>query len=342
MTEEIKSQNKPERKDVVTSLANPETIKENAKALLYLACGKLDSNIKAFKNKIIINKEDLIELNDFVCEKLRNHDVTVSKTSVNFSFNQNKVTHFGVWAEFTDANFSIPDVTEDITLIWDFFVVMPSHAQPLRHTLTVKISSDLSMAKIFPILVKGDINEIDEAELRSFPIICQIDFINFILGDELISVVTKWVDGRKVALVVTGLKQKLQNFKKIIAQCIHYSIPTIFTFVLLAFLRFEYRDVSVSNQVTIGDMLYFMYWLLTSAVIILVSQKIAKFLANRSYVAISKYGEFRIFNITNGDKNKVNEIERKNSKEFRKFIFECAVAFIINLAAGVLLFILLR
>lgn len=326
--------------NITPDIGNPLLTKEQLKSFFYLAAGKLDSNIKIFKKQIIINAEDLVELNNLIQEKLKNHDIAASVASINVSFDKNKMTQFGVWQEFVDSNWKIPEVIENITMMWDFLVTLPHFTQPQRHTLTVKITADTNFATILPALLSGSITEVDTMELKHSPVVCQVDFINHLLSDELINIVERWVEGRKIISVDTKIKKWIQKNRRIFADLINYSIPLFITMASLSILH-NYSK-SIDNTLNTGVMLNFMYWQLLSIVGILGSAKMSNRLAHYTFRAISEYGDFLIFNITNGDKNKQSEINNKNKKEFRKFLFGTVGGLTIDIIASVISYLILK
>jgi len=323
------------RMDIAAKTSNPILTPEQLKSFFYLAAGKLDSNIKIFNRKIVIDENDLIELNDLIQEKLRNHDTTASVASINISFRKNKIKQFGAWGEFTKSNWKIPEVIEGITVIWDFLVKLPQYTQPQRHTLTVKITANANPAVFFSAMLSGNINEIDSVELRHSPVVCQVDFINHLLSDELLSIVDKWVESRKTSASDGKIKKWIQKHGRVFSDLISYSVPLFITVTSLSIL-YGYEKSIDGTELSVTIMMYCMYWLLLSIVSIFGFAKISNRLAHYSFRAISEYGDFLIFNITNGDKNEQAEVDRKNKKEFRKFIFGACTALLINIVSTII------
>ncbi|MBP6859034.1 MAG: hypothetical protein KBC69_00205 [Candidatus Magasanikbacteria bacterium] len=307
---------------------------EDLKSFFYLTNGKLDSNIKIFKRKVFLNVQDIIDLNDLIQEKLKNHNTVVSVASINISFNKNKMKQFGAWREFLESNWSIPEVVENITMIWDFLVKLPSYIQPQRHTLTVRISANTDFATILPALLTGKINEADTFELKSSPVVCQVDFINHLLSDELINIVDGWVSSRKIAAVESRIKKWIQEHKKWFYNFISYSIPIFISAVSLGAI-YGFRK-STGDVLNVDIMFWFMCWLLLSIVGFFGFVKISGAIAHFSYHAISEYGDFLVFNITNGDKNKQCEIDEANKNKFTKFLFGIVGSILINMVAGLI------
>lgn len=323
--------------DLSSNIPTKPLSKEQIKAYLYLTSGKLDSVTKVFKKKIIIKREDIIDLNRVIQEKLSNHDVEASMTSINVLFEKNKMKQFAFWQEFIEADWKIPETIESITMLWDFLVTMPNYTEPQRHTLTVKISSNQNFSAMLPILMSSDINEADEMELKNSPIICQVSFINSLISDELISIVEKWVECRKESEPITKFKKILQKKKSIIADSIYYSIPIFISLVALSIL-YNYSKGIINQELTTNIVLFIAYWMFISILSFFIFYKIGYKLARFTFNAIYEYGEFSIFEITNGDSNKQDEIKRKNKKYFKKYLLGSLSALIINLISAIIFY----
>ncbi len=314
---------------------------EDLKSLFYITTGKLDTNIKAFKEKIIIETGDLIELDKRVNEKLSNHNIVTSIVAVNILIDKNQLIQYGTWDEFQkfDGN-RFSEKVKEITMTWDFLVKLPNFIKPQRHSMAVKITSETNFAALFPTLVSGNFSDIDEAEMMMAPVVCQVNFINHLLSDELINIVQKWVTTREVSPEVTKFITFCKKYKRIIAKTIHYTLPLLFALSAYVYLDIYKNKLSVelNNDVFFNVII----WFFLSLVGIFVFYKIGHQIAIISYNALHDYGEHAIFNLTQGDKRKQKEIKNKNKKEFRKFLFSTATSVIIDVLVPVFSYFILK
>lgn len=314
--------------------------KESLKSLLYLMSGKPDSNIKLFNRPIIIDQNDISELNDTIQQKLTQHQTPVSQVTVDISYNKNKFATYGNWQEFINTKWNIPNTIESMSIKWDFFVLWPTYAVPQRHTLSVKIASKMKPLQILQAVLSKDPDEIDDFEI-SAPVMCRVDFIDHLMSEELINIVEKWVEARKQPGFINPSKTFLKMHKDKIARIIHYSTPVLSAIALVSFL-FNFTDkLGVSSAVTVSIMRYFMLWLLFSSMTISTLTIFGKYIAAKAYNSIDNYGHFSTFHITNGDKNRKSEIDKKNSKQMSIFTFNCIVSLILNIIAGVITYYML-
>lgn len=306
-------------------------------ASLYLAVGKIDTTIKVFRKKILLEINDLVELNARVQEKLCNHEIGGALTSVIVSFGKNRMSVFGVWSEFVATNLAISEVVESVTMTWDFLVKMPSHTQPQRHTLTVKIASDTGIASLLPAILSSNLKDVDRLEMEHSPVVCQVDFINHLLSEELISIVDRWVESRRSVPIDAGFIKWIQRHRRFFADMVSYTIPIFVTMVAVGILHY-YVSSQIGVPLTAPSFAWAMNWSLISFVTVMGCARIANRVANYLYQAITEYGEFMTFNLTNGDRNRQQEINTKNKKRFGKFLLATVGSLVVNIVSAIICF----
>jgi hypothetical protein len=126
--------------------------REAFKAMFYMFTGRPDSAFKSFYKPIVISKDDIIELNDSIQEKLRNYSIDAAMTTVTITFENNKSIDFAIWDEFANRKFNIPDVPKQVTL--SGFPYKTATYMLAAHTLVVKATSQNSSAICSLIILK--------------------------------------------------------------------------------------------------------------------------------------------------------------------------------------------
>ncbi len=316
--------------------------RENVKSLLYMIAGKPDSNIKLFSEIVQIQPQDIIDLNDKIQEKLKNHDIEAAITSVNITYKNNEIEQFNIWDEFLNHKWNVQKETNSITLKWDFLIRIPSYPIPQRHTVIVKVSSKLTPMHLLHALFSDDPEAIENLENETAPIVCRIDFINHVLNDELMQIVENWQKTLKMPLDDIPHIKLFKKNKTKIARIIHYSIPLFISFVAAGILnKFILINTSLLNKpITVETMKYFMYWLLGSCIAIMFMTQIGKSIANRVYQAIKEYGDFSVFNFTKGDKNHIDKLENKNERALKKIYNDLLIPLLINIISSIIIYYL--
>ena len=313
--------------------------KESLKSLLYLAAGRQDSNVRMINQAILLSHEDLLELNDQIQEKLQQHE-TVGLVSVDIMYKGGRATQFGTWAEFETHNFREPAPIDAMTLKWDFLFKMPTFAIPQRHTLTVKLLASFNPLHILQAVLSRHPDELGEAEIESAPIICRVDFINHLLADELLNIVEYWVKGRRYPSFITKPRTWIKKNKENLARLIRYSIPGCSGLLSAAVLHDHFRHIDVSLPLSPSLLEYGLLWLLASYFGIHAIRVLSGFIGRSLTDAVDRYGGFSMFEISSGDKNRIEQYKRRNNREVLRFVGSAIVSLVLNvIAAGIAVWI---
>lgn len=166
------------------------------RSMYYQMNAKPDSMSKVFSQKVIITREDIIDLNDRVNRKVRMHyqdDGYIATITV--SLNNREVINFECWKEFLDYEWVEANCINSIILKWSFNVRMPQYEYPQNHVLMVKLSNGLRPEEMLNLIFSGKVEDFEEIETNAFPIAARVDFIEPILGDELLNIVSEWIRG---------------------------------------------------------------------------------------------------------------------------------------------------
>jgi hypothetical protein len=312
----------PKEKEIEKFVA--EVPKENVKALFYLFAGKPDSAFKAIYRTVTISKEDIIELNYLVRQKLATNNVDKIITTVTITFKNNKSIEYGFWESFEENSFAIPDITVDLMVKWDFLVTFNNKPLPQRHTLMVKLSTYPTPVQFAQALFSDDAEKIENIDREFAPCLIRVDFINHILSQELIKIVEDWNAGRKLPSCQKGYMDWFKEHKGILARIVHYSIP-ITAILLSLYAAHRYTLVSAkSTVIALFDIQYLMYWLFLSLIGMLMAEKIGWYFGKKVFHKLADIGKYKMFNLTNGDGVRVEELKRINDSLFRtslRYIF---------------------
>ena len=297
--------------------------------------GKPDSITQPLPRKVTLKIEDIKHLNNKITEKL-NHYVNEVAIVVDITYENGMSKEFGVWNEFETHDWQVPLITQTITIKWDFLIQLPSHLLPQRHTITVRIQEfpeELeAIQALFSTLGDGRMN----AEIGIVSTIVRVDFINHLLSQELVNIVTEWNESLEIPNVQETFFIKIKQKKKTIAQIIHYSIPIVTTILAGAISRNRIALWGVNSNLTLAHFEFAMFWLLGTGISICLTNLLGRELARQTYKSVRKYGEYRTFLITSGDKNKQNGLENKNKMLVQTFLMTTLFTIVINVIAGLI------
>ncbi len=178
---------------------------DNFKSIHYYLKGKRDTFIKLFHDGKLFTREDILELNRLVHQKLYFLNIQGSITSITIELNNKEIKDFGNWAEFERHEWFTSAQTISINIIWDFNVIFPN--QPIQelpqpHNMRVRIGGGLRPNEFFHVVMNG--GEDFDVEQAMSEMVCKIDFVNDHLCNELKNIVSDWYD----CLVVNKLTNK--------------------------------------------------------------------------------------------------------------------------------------
>lgn len=306
--------------------------KEHLKALFYLYAGKPDSRIKVFTDPVALAPSDIIELNSSITRKLNGHSIHAQVTSVTVGYNGADIQEFGSWAEFLSHSWQEPNCVEEVVVKWDFMLTVQQYEAPQRHTLLVRISSDMKPGKFFQLLASGNADEFEKLDVMTAPAFCRVDFINAQISKELINEVSDWYAGRARPLLIPSFYYWFKKQRNRIAMVIHYSFPMMLTFVWLGLYFWSFSGEGGSSLI-----LHSFAWLFGGIFLLQPFGKIGHSIASKTFAQLGEIAGNRVvFSFTSGDRRRNSEIMQRNQRQGRRFLVGTGWALFMNVVAGVI------
>ncbi len=310
------------------------------KSVYYQMNAKPDSMSKAYSRKIIIDKDDIVELNNRVCEKINlNYEDDGFITSVTVDLKDRRVIVFKCWEEFIQHSWVETSSIMSISIQWNFNIRIPGYDLPQRHNLVVKLTNGLRPEEMLNLIFSGKIEDFDEVELNTFPVVARVDFIQALLGEELLNIVGEWVRGRKQNTASKNVVLLLmKKYRKRIAQYFEY-VSFIMTFILTVGINTYYiRGLNIDklSDLSMTEFNNLLILLATSVMVIFLLKKIFEKLAENVYDKLSEYGRVFIFNITRGDKNLQDKINSSDNNSGKMILVKFVFSLIFNIGCGII------
>jgi hypothetical protein len=306
--------------------------KEQLKALFYLFAGKPDSRIKVYHKPLYLEVSDIVELNDCITRKLQTHNINGQITSLNIGYEGSDLQEFGTWAEFEEHHWQSPECVEEVVIKWDFMVDIKDYESPQRHTLLVRISSDMKPGKFMQMMASGNSDDFDQVDVMTAPAFCRVDFINAQMSKELINEVTDWIKARKEPALITDFYYWFKKRRQILAEVTHHSV--VFMYALLWISSFLWVNTNqYSNSMTIEVIAI---WLFLGLYGFTPLGRVGHALASRVYGALANInGKKVVFSFTSGDKKLNAESIDMNKNHGKAFIKQTVWSLLLNVVAGV-------
>ena len=306
--------------------------KEHLKALFYLYAGKPDSRIKVFKESVYLEPLDIVALNDCVARKLETHNVEGQVTSVTVGFVGSEVQEYGSWGEFSAHTWPEPACIEEIVVKWDFLLQVKTYEAPQRHTLMVRVSSDMKPGKFLQLLASGNSDEFEKMDVMTAPAFCRVDFINAQISKELINEVSDWYKGRRSPALIPSIYHWFKKKRNGIAMLTHYSLPFMFSILWLSiYSKYQSAALEVNDLIALSAA-----WMFFGIYLLQPVGKIGHVFASSIYGKLEAISGNRVaFSFTSGDKKRNSELLDQNRTQGRRFLVQTSWAMLLNVIAGV-------
>ncbi|WP_233078305.1 hypothetical protein [Rheinheimera soli] len=307
--------------------------KEQLKSLFYLFAGKPDSRIKVYHKPLFLDVNDLVELNACITRKLQLHNIDAQITSLNIVYEGADIQEFGSWSEFVEHHWQTPDCIEEIVIKWDFMVCIQGFDLPQRHTLLVRVSSDMKPGKFMQMMASGNSDDFDQIDVMTAPAFCRVDFINAQISKELINEVSDWVNGRKEPALITDFYYWFKKRRQTIAELIHHAV--IFMYATLWVSSFLWVNTNLYGGTMAMHVIAI--WLFLGLYAFTPTGKIGHLMASKVYGALDNInGKKVVFNFTSGDKKRNAESIDINKQHGKNFLKQSGWSLVLNIFAGVI------
>jgi uncharacterized protein YlzI (FlbEa/FlbD family) len=288
----------PEDSSIVPQQPGQLVSLDEFKSLFYQLNAKPDTEIQLLRGKKNLELADIRSINERISAKLRNHDLIADIASINFVLSKKKIKDYATWAEFERENWdTINEKVRTLTIKWDVAIKLPQYRLPQRHSLKIRIGTEIPPKDIFQlILTSDDITELMEART---PSICKVDFVNDILAAELMSIVVNWHEGLRDLPETNPLNRFLVKRGRLLSEIVRYSSPIILLIIFYQYYDYFMPLVGIEEQMSSKSLeaLLIVFAAIFMAGIFL-GFKFERFIDER----IDKFEEYPRFSITRGDK----------------------------------------
>ncbi len=308
------------------------------RALFKLFVGQPDSSTKIFTRDVKVDLNDLMLLNERMKEKLENYQKTAVEISIDVKFENNTFKTFTDWFAFEGYNWQVADIIDTISVRWDFLIKLPNYDMPQRHTVLVRISSGLKLHQLLQVLMSGNIDNVDSIDQNLAPVICKVDFVNHLLADELINLVAEWNKGLKEADEINNKLLFVKQHPRSIVFITRNLMPLMAIIVLIAGFNsyLDYLKIATLAEMTIQYIQNIAIYVTVSCITYNLVKVLGQMLTRSVIESASNYGEIRTFNITRGDINRQEKLDKKNEKYVQRVHRGIGLTIIINILCGVI------
>lgn len=313
---------------------------KNYQAVYNAMTAKPDCRSKAYPRNVIVDIQDIFELNDRIFNKFKNqYDNAGFSCNILVSLKGREKIEFPNWKSFEEHNWIESSIITGMILVWEFNVILPKFKLPQKHTLTVKLSNGIKVEEMLNLVISGKLEEVDEIDQNICPIVAKMDFIDVIIGNEVLGIVSEWVKGLKSSDNVKGkLMISLQKSKHIVAYAITY-ITLLMSIVCSSQIICKLIDsygVATIGELSVKNAIEIINVLLGCSIISFILYRIARISMKYTFKVLADYGNDHIFDITKGDKNQQETYRKDERKDKCKIVMNILSTIVVNIVCGII------
>jgi hypothetical protein len=300
---------------------------EDFKAMYFVINAKPDSDIKIFEKEKRVSLDDLIELNNRIQEKARNHEIATSLSRVTINYSNNRTIEYSLWQDFLDSHFDISPNTEAISLVWEMNIIIPGFSVPQPHTVKLRIGSPLKPTEMFHVMMSSDYHEVKNEMAHT---VCTIDFVNAVICNEFFTIISEWHEALPNVLPKNKLLKYLSDHPRRFFEAtkLFFLLGGLLVVLSIIHLILQQPNVQMNSCIFVERLFqFFAYAYLAIYISLLVGRMFAKWIQDN----IDSIDDYPIFSLTKGDKNKIDEVTKKNKSLLNEILIKLLVSLIILL-----------
>ena len=189
------------------------------------------------------------------------------------------------------------------------------------------------------IIFTGNIQELEELDRNFFPVVARVDFIDRILGDELLNIVSDWVKSLKNAIVekskiILFLKRNKAKISTIL-NFITYIVVAVSS-VLVTNRYIRTLGIITLKDMSLDQMLHLMNAIFGCAGVWILSKRFVAVVTDNIYDLLGGYGDSCLFNITKGDANRQDKLRKHEKNNRISIAINLIGTVILNIICGII------
>jgi|GEM_PF-2591925 len=310
------------------------TKKEALQQLFRVLVGQPNHAIELFNEPILVGLEDLATLHSQILNKLKHYDVSADEFSATVVLHDTRYEEFGNWDSLAGKDWRIPEQTTSITLKWRFLVQFRGETKPSSHGVTVRLANQPRPFEVMQAMFSKDPDELERFEIEPAPMTCRVDFVDHLLSQELLSIVSNWHGCCRKPEPVMPLIEKIQRHAIELGNTIQTSV---LVFAVLVSGAYFYRwSAPFATPTPMPGVVFRSMVLLLAGIglFLYFARGVGRWLAGRVQHYLGRFGRFHIFELTSGDSNRHTTLNAKSRNAFIKFVAAAAAALLWNVVGG--------
>lgn len=316
-----------------------ETELATAKQYFYQYFGQPERVSKVFEGTFLYRIEQMEDLNNQITDKLKMYQNAGFLITVKVKLKNKKIFEFNTWKSFQEHRWVDSCATESITIKWQFNAILPNNPTPHNHVVSLTLTNGMKPEELMKLIFSGSLEDEKNLDIAPYPIFTSIVFINRILADEILEIISKWVDNiNEENIEENPLKKFLRKHRQMVAISTEYLI----TFFLMFSSSFSFLKASGTVSVkTLGELPlekanFFLAYFFIVIGIFFIANRVAKMIAQVVFSSLSSFRAKSFFALSEKDK-KVRNLLKDNQKSSIIKLLSSFAAIVLSSFVGLLI-----
>lgn len=294
-----------------------------AKQYFYQYFGQPEKVSKVFEGVYLYKKEEINELNNSIAEKFKMYPNAGFLITVTAKLKNRKMIEFNTWDSFMAYEWAEDSETESLTIKWQANIILPNNDTPHNHVLSVTLTNGMKPEELIKLIFSGSLEDDKNLDIAPFPIFASVVFINRLLADELLDVVTKWANRTNLEDIEDKKIKKICHKHR---QLIAISTEFLITFLLMSssILSFMHAlgssKTKLLGQMPMNEVSYFLTYSFIVLGVIVMANRLAKIIAQTVFKSLSKLRVKSYFEFGSKDKNRVLLLKNKEKNSMLRLV----------------------
>jgi hypothetical protein len=322
--------------------ATTRVSKETFRKLFRVVFSGENCMVELYPREILVAIDDIRLLYKQINEKLSRQDTSPISFSAIAGYENGKSQEYGSWERFNAEDWSSPDVLHSLSLTWRFMLSLPRAEKPSLHSVNVRVSAAVSPQHVIQALFSKDPEEAEQMQLSMVTMSARIDFVDHILSQELLELISKWNKSLRSPEHVFPFMKWVKLKTDPICKIVRRSLPILATMTCFSFFIHYSQQLDRTAPVTTEILTNIILWLMASIILIYLSLMFGRSLSSYINKQLKRFGRFTSIELTRGDKNLQDKLLARTRNSFWKFAVSSFVTFALDVAAAILIATLLH
>ncbi|MBC1524128.1 hypothetical protein HB884_07900 [Listeria booriae] len=294
-----------------------------AKQYFYQYFGTPEKISKVFEGTFLFNKSQMNTLNHRITEKLKMHQEAGFLIDVIVKLKNKKILEFNTWNSFMEHDLTDDCPTESVTIKWRFNAILPNFPTPQNHVLSLTLTNGMKPEEMIRLIFSGGLEDEKNLDIAPYPIFASIIFVNNILADELLDIISKWVSAINLeAQSEEKVKKRLFKYRQLIAISTEFLVTVLLmgTSAFFFIKNLTHIKGNEIGKISTEDFIFYLTYFFIVIGLFFIANRIAKIVASSIFTNLSTFRGKSFFELSEKDTTNRKMLQKKKKSSTIKLL----------------------